>query len=132
MVKKNRLKTLTVIMLLLIPVSSFAGGNGGDDVLHFGLSAVFGAGSETYLHHNTSLSTTEKIIAGTAIGSIPGLMKEIYDENQEDNYFSSSDMIANVAGSFVGTVIAAYVNNKLMVNVSKQGEKTKISILYKF
>jgi len=102
--------------------------------LHFGISSVFGAASESYLHYKTKLKPPERIILGTALGSVPGLAKEIIDSTKKGDYFSGGDMAADIAGSFAGAVIGNFVNNIIQVKVEKKkGEKkTAISLTYRF
>jgi len=122
--------TLFVLILVFIPLASFAF----DDniALHMGLSSIFGAVSESILHHNTNLGGTERVLYGTIIGSFPGFAKEVIDSTHKDNYFSGSDMAADIAGVFIGAVIANFVNNKIQVNINKQQGKTTVSLLYRF
>ena len=130
MIQKNKLKTVIVIVLLLIPVSSFASQD--NYLLHVGLSSIFGAAGESYLHYKTDLGITKRIIYGTIIGSVPGFAKEVMDSRKENNYFSGTQMLANVAGAFLGSVIANHINEKIQINIDNRGKKTTISLLYKF
>jgi uncharacterized protein YfiM (DUF2279 family) len=130
MTNRYALKTLIVIIFLFIPFSSFASDK--DIALHFGLSSIFGGAAESYLHYETHLGAPERILYGTLIGSIPGLAKEILDSSQEDNYFSGSETAVDVAGAFVGAVIANFVNNKIQINVDSQRKKVTVTLLYKF
>ncbi len=119
------------IILLIIPASSLAYDDDGE-AKHFGVSIILGGASESYLHYKTKLPTLERVAYGTLIGSTPGLLKEIYDGSQSDNHFSGSDMAANVAGALVGSLAANYINNRIQVNVTRQSEKTKVFVSYKF
>ena len=96
-----------------------------DKLLHFGVSSMVGGIAETYMHYNTEVATSPRLIYSTIIGSVPGLIKEVYDSSRDDNQFSGGDMAANVAGALTGAIISHYVNNTLQVriNVSK-GEKS--------
>lgn len=123
-------KTLFVLILLFIPLSSSASAD--NIALHMGLSSIFGAASESFLHYNTNIGITKRIMYGTIIGSLPGLAKEVIDSTHEDNYFSGSEMAADIAGAFIGAVIANLVNNKIQVNINKQKGKTTVSLLYRF
>lgn len=129
MINKNMLKIIMVIILLLVPASSFADEN---FMLHIGLSSIFGATSETFLHYKTDLGITERIICGTIIGSVPGLAKEVIDSTEEDNHFSGTAMLANVMGAFLGSVIANHTNEKIQIHIQSQGKKAMISLSYKF
>lgn len=129
MVLKYKLKIVTVIILLLIPVSSFASES---FALHLGLSTIFGAAGESYLHYKTNLGTTERIVYGTIIGSVPGFAKEIIDSTQGDNYFSGEQMAADILGAIVGSVIANAVNNKIQINIENRRKKVAVSLVYRF
>jgi VanZ family protein len=130
MTNKGKVKTILIIFLLLFPLSSFASDK--NIVLHFGLSTILGGAAESYLHYETHLGSPERILYGTLIGSFPGLAKEVIDSSNADNHFSGSDMVANVAGAFVGAVIANFVNNKIQINVDSQRKKVTVTLLYKF
>ena len=94
-----------------------------DRTLHFGLSALFGAGAETVLHYNTDLKDVGRVAAGTVLGTLPGLAKEIADGQKSDNEFSKSDLVADVAGAFTGALLSNLVNNAIQVRVETDGEK---------
>jgi len=114
---------------LILPVVSFAGD---DEAAHFGLSAIFGAAAESFVHYNTQSGTAARIMYGTLLGSLPGLAKELHDGSQEDNHFSGSDMAANVAGALVGSVIANLVNDRIQVSINPEQKKVSLALLYKF
>jgi hypothetical protein len=62
-----------------------------DKVLHFGVSAALGYAAESYLHFNTEMEEKNRLICGTAIAIIPGLIKEIEDNADSTlkcNFFS--------------------------------------------
>lgn len=131
MIQKLIFFPVIAFILLIIPASSLAYDDNGE-ALHFGVSVILGGVSETCLHYETKLETLERVTYGTIIGSTPGLLKEIYDGSQSDNHFSGSDMAANVAGALVGSLAANYINNRIQVNVTRQSEKTKVFVSYKF
>jgi uncharacterized protein YfiM (DUF2279 family) len=132
MICKIRTLVLIIILLLLIPVNSFAYSDFEEFAVHFGLSAIFGASGESILHYKTELGTAKRIIYGTIIGSVPGLAKEIVDSTEEDNHFSGKQMAQNVAGAFFGSVIANFINNKIQIKIENQKKKTMLSISYRF
>jgi hypothetical protein len=123
------LKIVAITILLFIPVSSFADD---DFALHFGLSTVFGAAGESYLHYKTNLGTAERIVYGTIIGSVPGFVKELGDSTQGDNSFNGEQMAANVLGALVGSVIANAVNNKIQINIEQNRKRVMVSLSYRF
>ena len=114
---------------LMIPAGSSADDNQG---LHFGLSAIFGAAGESFVHYKTQSGTAKRIIYGTALGSLPGLAKEVIDGSKEDNHFSGEDMAANVAGAFVGSVIANIVNNRIQLSFNVRQKRVSLALLYQF
>lgn len=122
-------KSMVLIILLLMPATSFAASTDG---LHLGLSAVFGAASETVLHYKTDINDAGRITLGTVLGSLPGLAKEISDGTEEDNHFSGRQMAIDVAGAFVGAVIADLINNKIQMRIETNTKSTVISLLVEF
>jgi len=119
------------VMLFVAPVSSNAF-NEYDKVLHFGVSGVFGAASETILHYNTNLNVPQRIASSTFLGIIPGIFKELYDDRQKDNSFDWGDMAANTGGAFVGAVISNYVNDKIQVSIDNNVKGAKVSYKFEF
>lgn len=104
-----------------------------DEIQHFGVSAICGAGIETYLHHKTEVSTFGRILLGTMLGSVPGLTKEIIDSTADDNHFSQSDMTADVIGAFAGTVVSSMLNDLIQVRIERGKEKRlTFSLTYNF
>ena len=116
-------------IFLMIPAVSFADGSEG---LHFGISVIFGAAGESYVHYKTQSGTAERIMYGTVLGSLPGFAKELIDSSNKDNHFSGSDMAANVAGAFVGSVIANLINHKIQASFDSEQKKISLALLYKF
>ena len=86
-----------------------------DKAAHFGVSALFGAGAETFLHHRTDFNDVELVALGTLLGSLPGLGKEIFDSQQNGNEFSGRDLAADVAGAFSGALLSNLFNNAIEV-----------------
>jgi len=119
---------MALIIGFLIPVSSYAKDIG----LHFGASVFLGAASESYFHYQTKLGGIERILYGTIVGSVPGFMKEVFDSREDNNHFSGEQMAADVAGAFVGALIANFINNKVQINIEKNKKKTTISLSYRF
>ena len=132
--QKNRIFIWILLLFIFISTSNKNAFAGDDKLLHFGLSSVFGAASESYLHYKTNLKTSERIILGTALGSVPGLAKEIIDSTKKGNRFSGCDMAADIAGAFFGAVIGNLVNNIIQVKIEKKEDEKKftVSLIYKF
>lgn len=121
-----KVKILLLVLFVLIPVSSFAQ----DDKnfgLHFGFSAVFGGGAESVIHHNTDMDVAKRVVYGTAIGTIPGLAKELTDSK-----ISGTDLVADVSGAFVGSIVANYVNERVLMSINKQEDKTSVFLSFKY
>ena len=93
---------------------------------------MFGAASETYLHYKTNLKASERIILGTTLGSLPGLVKELIDSTKRENHFSGSDLAFDVAGAFVGAMVGNFVNNIIQVKIKKENDKRAFIISFSF
>jgi hypothetical protein len=119
-----------ISICMIIPAVSHADSE--TDALHFGLSAVFGAATESYFHYKTKAGTAERIIYGTVLGSLPGLGKEIADGSQEDNHFSGRSYAIDVAGAFVGAVLANLVNESIRVSADVEQKKVSMSVTFAF
>ena len=132
--QKNRIFIWILLIFIIISTSNKNAFAGDDKLLHFGVSSLFGAASESYLHYKTELKTSERIIWATTLGSIPGLAKELIDSTKKGNHFSGSDMAANIAGAFFGALIGNLVNNIIQVKIDKKGDNKTItiSLSYKF
>ena len=91
--------TKTLLLLGLLGTNIFA--EDSNSAKHFGISALFGFGSELIIHKNfTNLSNFEKISYATIIGSTPGLIKELNDDK-----FSNEDLAFDIAGALTGALI---------------------------
>ena len=131
---KTRIYACCVLFLILI---SFPNKNiyaGDDKLTHFGISSIFGAAGESYLHYKTNLKASERIVLGTTIGSLPGLAKELIDSTKKGNHFSGSDLAVDIAGAFVGALVGNFVNNIIQVKIKKENDKKVfvISFSYEF
>ena len=71
------------ILLIFLSISNNTVFSADNTLLHFGVSSVFGAAGESFLHYKTNLKTSGRIILGTALGSIPGLVKELTARKKE-------------------------------------------------
>lgn len=132
MIKANRENIPIYLVLILFFILFHSQAFANDELAHFGISLIFGAVSETYLHYETDYKTAGRIIGGTILGTIPGLAKEINDSMQENNHFSGTDMSANIAGAFAGSVISYLINTKIEVTLDSRKQKATISFLYIF
>ena len=117
------MKLLTIPFTFLLFLSSpvYAGDNA---LLHFSLSAGFGYVAENVIHTKVN-NDNQRIAYGTALGSVPGLVKELVDDD-----FSGSDMAANVAGAFIGAYIATRLNRNLVANIQKQENGYMLGLVY--
>ena len=103
-----------------------------DKLLHFGISGIFGAAGESYLHSKSQLQTPERIVYGTLIGIVPGILKELYDDRQKDESFDWCDMAANAGGALSGAIISNYINNKIQLDYDPKTKKAGISYKAEF
>ena len=113
-------KVIVWIIVLLIYTTIFPTqlSAEGDKIKHFGISLLFGAAGESYLHYATDLEGDIRVFFGTALGTLPGLFKEVIDNTKEGNRFSGGDMAADILGSFCGALLSNVVNNKIHVNIN--------------
>jgi len=119
--KQSTQLLLCLITLMVIPsVAKSCGDNdtGVDPLLHVTLSGIAGYMGESYVHTRPG-SPTQKIMIGTAIGSIPGLLKEAIDYAENDEY-CSKDMLQNIGGALAGSLLAYNMNKKYKVSFNKQ------------
>lgn len=116
------------LFLTIFPPSLYATN---DKTLHFGFSAVAGYLAETTLHKQLN-SENKRIVYSTALGTVPGLIKEMIDSNEEGNEFSGDDMLANIAGAFTGAFIASKVNNQLFTTLQKHEDGYSVALLYRY
>lgn len=100
-----------------------------DKTAHFGLSALFGAGAESFLHYRTDFEEFERVALATLLGSAPGLAKEIIDSQQDGNNFSGRDLTADVAGAFSGAFLSNLFNNAIQVHIESADGK-QLSVVF--
>lgn len=120
-------KRMICAVILIVACS---GGNGfgfDDTAAHFGISALFGAG--TVLHDNTGLKDFGRVTIGTARGRLPGRVKEIADRRGEGNEFSGSDFAADVGGAFTGAFLSNLFNHVIQVRI-KTGDEKQVALLF--
>jgi hypothetical protein len=120
---------LILSLVIMIPLSSFADDNFDQ---HFTLSMLMGAIGETVVHNRETLNVPMKILVGAAIGTVPGIIKEIGDSTNDNNYFSETQVLYDAMGSAVGSLIAYKYHSRTKVNVSGSEGGVKISLLYSY
>lgn len=120
--------------LILISICNNNVSAGNDKLKHFGVSAVFGAGIESYLHYGTSLEDSERIILSTTLGTLPGLIKEFIDSTKEGNRFSGGDLAADFGGALLGALAGNFINNfiQIKMDIDKTQKNVVFTVSYKF
>ena len=131
------MKKIFVFILLFFLLSFFSAAQlsaQGDKLKHFGVSLLFGAAGESVLHYSTDINGGQKVLFGTLLGTVPGLLKEWVDSTREGNRFSGGDLAADFLGSFCGALLSYAVNNKIQVrvNLDKKRQLLRVSVLYTF
>jgi len=123
-----------VLFFLIVSTSDINLFAGNDKLTHFGVSSIFGAASETCLHYKTNLKTSERIILSTALGSLPGFVKELIDSTEKENQFSGGDFATDIAGAFLGAIVGNFFNNIIQVKIDKidNNKTVAISLSYRF
>ncbi len=131
---KNCISVCIILVSILIANSNLNVLAGEDNLKHVGVSFIFGAASETYLHHKTNLDAYERIILGTTLGTLPGLAKELIDSTKKGNHFSGTDLAADMVGALLGAVVGNFFNNiiKIKTESSKKKKTVLVSISFKF
>ena len=130
----KKLIIFAIVVLICSAVSPTHLSAKGDKIKHFGISILFGAAGESYLHYWTDLEGGKRVIFGTALGTLPGFIKELVDSTKEGNRFSGGDLAADILGSFCGVLLSNAVNNKIQINVNlnKKNRRWSLSISYVF
>lgn len=78
--------------------------SGGDKALHVGMSAPFGAVGASLAPADAGTGT--RLLWGAALGSLPGLAKEVIDLQRLGGTASARDLAANLAGATLGALFA--------------------------
>lgn len=97
---------------------------------HYGISAAFGFASETVIHkYFTELNDFEKISYATVVGTLPGLAKELHDEE-----FSNEDLAYDALGALTGAIFSNYLNNNssIFISHSEENKSTKLMLAHNF
>lgn len=89
-----------------------------DKKKHFGFSFAFGVGTSIYLEKNyfQEESPQIRLLIGSSLAVVPGLAKEILDEQQSDNKFDIADMSYNLVGAIAGNIVGSYISKGLYLN----------------
>ncbi len=93
-------------------------------LLHLGLSTGFGFIAENAIHNRVD-TDSKRIAYATILGSIPGLIKEVSDDE-----FSGEDMLADVVGALAGSLIANRLNRNLTASIQKQDGNYLFGFVY--
>ncbi len=92
-----------------------------DKQKHLGVSFLLGNATALYMHYNyPKNSYTKNLLIGTALATLPGLLKEVSDSRKNNNYFSSADLSYDILGSFLGNIVGAYISKNIFINVKEQ------------
>ena len=89
-----------------------------DKKKHLGVSFAIGAATGIYMDKNYQDNTySQNLLIGTSLAMIPGLLKEIYDDRQENNSFDTADLAYDLAGSLLGNIVGNYISESLFIDV---------------
>jgi len=130
--KKAAVLTVLFLTLFFLQTNSLSSGN--DKFKHFGVSLLFGTAGESVFHYTTRWKDFSLIGWGTAVGTLPGLVKEILDSMEENNHFSSLDLAADFAGALCGAVLGNFFNNQIQVHfeTGRNNRRFVVSVQYTF
>ena len=107
---------IALIVCLALPAYADSWGTP-DKPKHFAASALWGAGARIICQGCNDWQAT-------ALGSMPGLVKEIQDSRPGGTGFSYKDMVANIAGAYVGQklmgVVITHANGQTKIAYAKQ------------
>ncbi|WP_054389370.1 hypothetical protein [Vibrio parahaemolyticus] len=121
--KQRYIRILTkylLCLILFIPESALSEHLDDDKILHFGVSAAIGFASQSFFEDKDS---------GFYTCAAVGVAKELYDEVDYGG-FDTNDMVMNLVGCAVGTVIGDELGFKIGMN--KIGDANMVSINYSF
>ncbi|ARN69949.1 MULTISPECIES: hypothetical protein [Vibrio] len=114
------LKTLTLSLSLVFASNALSANVDDDKILHFGASTAIGFASQSFFEDKDS---------GFYTCAAVGVAKELYDEVDYGG-FDTNDMVMNLVGCAVGTVIGDELGFK--IGMSKIGDANMLSINYSF
>ena len=100
------MKRILLTVLISISIANAGFFNEEDKQKHIMYSVPFGAigGLTCRGDRAFNLRGWQAVVCGTAIGIIPGIVKEWSDSKQEGNRWDNRDMGANLIGAFIGSV----------------------------
>ncbi len=116
------MKSILISLFLFISLHADMALNN-DKKKHFAISYTCGALGEVMVH-SLELKEFEKVLYGTMIGVIPGITKEILDDE-----FNNYDLAYDLLGSFSGALSAYYFTNWIVEPTPKN---LKISYFIRF
>lgn len=105
---------------------------GSDKVKHFGVSLLLGTAGESIFHYTTQWKNISLVGMGTAVGTLPGLLKEILDSTEEGNHFSGLDLAADFFGALCGAVLGNLFNNLIQVQIVKYRSSLRFAVSVNF
>jgi len=117
------------ILLLCISVSLYAEDYHfeKDKKRHFAISAAMGSATGLYLEKNyKSYSYNKKIILGTSIALVPGILKELSDAQEKNNRFSRADLFYDFLGSLSGNILGQYLGKEIFIDINKKNISYKV------
>jgi len=78
--KKTIVCALVILICSLVSPIQLSAKN--DKIKHFGVSMLFGAAGESYLHYTTKMNGDKRVFFGTVLGTLPGIFKELIDSTE--------------------------------------------------
>ena len=121
------LKRLVIIAgFILLMASGTVSATDNTAIQHFGVSATLGYIGESFLQQNTQLEIPARVYYAAALGSLPGLAKEL-----SDPVFDSEDMAYNVAGALFGAWLGHHFNKYVFLGFERDDEANASAIGFK-
>ncbi|MEA5357590.1 hypothetical protein VB319_27035 [Vibrio parahaemolyticus] len=114
------IKKYFLCFLLFVSENALSANVDDDKILHFGASTAIGFASQSFFEDKDS---------GFYTCAAVGVAKELYDEVDYGG-FDTNDMVMNLVGCAVGTVIGDELGFK--IGMSKIGDANMLSINYSF
>lgn len=124
-------KLLAMAVLILITFSAFANErdvvwHGKDKPIHFFGSAIFGGFINYTLPDDYSES--ERLMYGTMIGTVPGLIREI----SKNKNFSLTDLAYDIMGSLFGNMVVETNIRIQLIGETKNHKDKTLMLTYTF